>query len=141
MGDYRLTIETEPDPDAIQSLRSKLAAYNVAQMGGDDHHEEVFISLRDEDARLVGGVVAEFVWGMCEVDFLWVHDDLRGEGYGCKLLAQVEQEAVKRGCQNIFLDTFSFQAPGFYQKLGYEIVAEIADYPPGRSKVFLRKRL
>ena len=141
MDDYRLTIETDPDPDVIQSLRANLSAYNVAQMGGDNHYEEVFVSLRDEDGRLVGGVVVEFMWGMCQVDFLWVQDNLRGEGHGRKLLDQVEQEAVKRRCQHILLDTFSFQAPGFYQKLGYEVVAEINDCPPGHSKLVFRKRL
>jgi ribosomal protein S18 acetylase RimI-like enzyme len=70
-----------------------------------------------------------------------VHQDLRGQGVGTKLLRAAEQEAIKRGCQHIVLESFSFQAPGFYQKLGFEVFAVLEDHPRGHRNYYLRKRL
>jgi hypothetical protein len=57
------------------------------------------------------------------------------------LLESAEQEAGTRGCKIIFLSTYSFQAPGFYQKLGYELAGQVDDFPPGHQYCFLVKRL
>jgi ribosomal protein S18 acetylase RimI-like enzyme len=65
----------------------------------------------------------------------------RGGGWGRALLERAEEEAIARGLQGVWLDTFSFQAPGFYQKLGYEVFGTLADYPPGHTRYFLRKTL
>ncbi|MBZ0302484.1 MAG: GNAT family N-acetyltransferase [Anaerolineae bacterium] len=138
---YQVCIEAAPNPEDIHRLRTNLAAHNIARMDGDDHYEEQLISLRNAAGELVGGAVVSFFWGMAEINFLWVHESLRGRGYGRDLLAAAEQEAVRHHCHYAFLDTFSFQAPGFYERLGYQIVAEIKDYPPGQSKYFLKKAL
>lgn len=54
------------------------------------------------------------------MDIFWLHEDLRGQGYGTQLLQMAEQEAIARGCHQAHLDTFEFQAPGFYEKHGYQ---------------------
>jgi ribosomal protein S18 acetylase RimI-like enzyme len=69
-----------------------------------------------------------------------VHDDLRGQGIGRDLMARAEQRAIALGCHSAWLDTFSFQAPRFYQKLGYEVFG-VLDYPPKHKRFFLQKRL
>lgn len=140
-SDYTVVVEPDPDPDAVQQLRSNLAAYNVAQMHGDDRYTEVMLTLRDQAGVMRGGVVVGLFWGIAEIDFLWVHDDLRGQGFGRELLAAAERQAFEQGCQYAYLTTYSFQAPQFYQKMGYEIVAEIKDYPPGHTKYTLKKAL
>src|SRR5712691_3125402 len=71
---------------------------------------------------------------------LWVHAELRGQGIGRELMARAEQRAAALGCHSAFLDTFSFQAPGFYQKLGYTVFGTL-DYPPDHKRFFLQKRL
>jgi ribosomal protein S18 acetylase RimI-like enzyme len=65
----------------------------------------------------------------------------RGAGIGRELMRRAEAEAVERGCLGAWLDTFSFQAPGFYERLGYSIFGRIDDYPPGHSRFFMRKSL
>lgn len=79
--------------------------------------------------------------GCCEIKYLWVREDQRGQGYGTRLLASPETEAIARGCQQIVLSTHSFQAPDFYRKFGYDIVGAYDNYPKGYQQIFLRKSL
>jgi ribosomal protein S18 acetylase RimI-like enzyme len=76
-----------------------------------------------------------------EITSLWVHPSLRRNGYGSRLLQTLEQEARSQQCHSALLDTYSFQAPEFYQRLGYEVFGVIDGYPRGYQKVFLKKRL
>lgn len=69
-----------------------------------------------------------------------MHELIRGQGVGRQLLGRAEAEAAARGCRNAHLDTFSFQARGFYESLGYEVFGALGDYPPGHSRYFLHKR-
>jgi ribosomal protein S18 acetylase RimI-like enzyme len=70
----------------------------------------------------------------------WVSEGLRGRGVGRELMAQAEALAHERDCHSAWLDTFSFQAPGFYEKLGYQEFGRL-DYPPDHHRCFIRKRL
>jgi GNAT superfamily N-acetyltransferase len=62
----------------------------------------------------VGGVIGETYWDWFYLDLLWVKDELRGRGYGYNLMTLAEGEARQRGAKNVYLDTFSFQAPNFF---------------------------
>jgi ribosomal protein S18 acetylase RimI-like enzyme len=75
------------------------------------------------------------------VSLLWVSEGLRGGGHGSRLLQSIERVAAERGCANAYLDTFSFQAPGFYRRHGYVVFGELEDFPEGHKRIFLRKRL
>jgi ribosomal protein S18 acetylase RimI-like enzyme len=75
----------------------------------------------------------------CEVQQIWVHDAHRRQGIGRRLMDVAESEAVQRGCTLIYLETFSFQAPKFYQCLGFEIVAEFGGFPESATKAIMRK--
>ena len=72
---------------------------------------------------------------------VWVSEDLRGQGLGRELLQAAEAEARRRGCHHVWLDSFSFQAPAFYQHLGYEIFGTLEDYPASHQRVFLTRSL
>lgn len=88
-----------------------------------------------------GGLTARIGFGWMFVELLFVPDRLRGQGVGRELMEQAEVVAHQHGCIGIHLDTFTFQAPDFYRKLGYTLVGEIANYPPGSSRFFFHKHL
>ena len=89
----------------------------------------------------VGGVIGATFWNWLHIDLMWVREDLRGQGYGQRLLQMAEDEGRKRGAEKSFLDTFSFQAPDFYKKFGYQVFGKLADFPTGHTRFFLSKVL
>ena len=99
------------------------------------------IMVKDKDGRLLGGLTGDTFWDWLEVNDIWLPETLRGQGLGTALLAAAESEAQRRGCRHVHLKTFGFQARGFYEKQGYHVVGELADYPPGTSFYWLRKEL
>lgn len=98
-----------------------------------------FVS-REHD-ELVGGITGTMFWHNLHIDFLWVDEEMRGKGLGRKLLKEIETFAREEGCNLILLDTFSFQAPGFYLREGYEICGKVEDHPEGHTLYYLLKRL
>lgn len=132
------------DPHASEGLRKvvvdHLDTYNVAVTGFHEY-SPVNLFLRDAGDEVVGGLLAGIWGGVLFVRILWVSEALRGRGFGRRLMETAERRAVERGCRHVFLDTFSFQAPGFYEKLGYETYAKAEDWPVGHAHHFLRKDL
>ena len=135
-----LIVEDQPAARDVQTLQDQLIAYNMAQTGAYDGRL-LAIFVRDERQEILAGI-SGYTWaGFCEIEWLWVHEELRGRGYGTQLLAAAEQEALARGCSLIVLGTYSFQAPGFYQRMGYKVAGRIDDCPLHHKKYLLRKRL
>jgi len=95
--------------------------------------------LRDTTGKLMAGLAGMIYYQWLFIDLLWVAEQIRGQGHGKTLLDLAEAEARSRGCQQVWLDTFSFQAPGFYEKSGYTLFGELSDYPPGHRRCFFRK--
>ncbi|MCB0034880.1 MAG: GNAT family N-acetyltransferase [Anaerolineales bacterium] len=137
-----LTVEvhaTRPSAEIAQ-IEDALHRYNVAHFGNDDA-TPVVVLLRDETGHLYGGLVGTTYWQWLAIDLLWIDDALRGRGYGSQLLHTAETVARQRGCHSAHLDTFSFQAPAFYQQHGYEIYGTLDNYTAGQQRLYLRKRL
>lgn len=135
----------EPDvlPETRSAILDELIAYNAAQTG---HRfgppRNIAIALRDPDTGVtVGGLTARIGYSRMFVELLYIPEHLRGRRYGEKLMREAESVARDAGCTGIWLDTFSFQAPGFYQKLGYAEFGTLADYPPRCTRHFLHKTL
>ncbi len=97
--------------------------------------------MHDDAGTVVGGVVAATVWGWLDIKELWVAEQFRARKWGSKLLTLAEHEAVSRQCHHAYLDTFDFQALGFYRRLGYEIFGSLNDFPIGHVRYFVSKRL
>ena len=135
-----LKIETEPVSADVQFLDDQIYAFNVEQTGIKDG-KLLAIFVRDEDHKIMAGIYGWTWGGCCGIRYLWVARELRGQGYGRRLLLAAEREANARGCTQIVLSTHSFQAPGFYQKFGYKIYGHVDDYPRGEQKLYLKKSL
>jgi GNAT superfamily N-acetyltransferase len=121
-------------------LREALHEFNVAATGYRDARG-LSCFLRDQDGLLVAGIEG-FTWGgYARIEYLWVHESLRGGGIGSLLLATAEHEARQRACVKIVLDTHSFQAPDFYRSLGYREVGTTFDTPVGFSDTLFEKSL
>lgn len=133
-------VSTEPAPDEVQYLEDRLYEFNAGATGITDG-EWLAILVRDDDRRIVAGICGN-VWGGCaEIRQFWVEQSRRRQGLGTRLLTAAEGEARRRGCRQMLLMTFSFQAPAFYAKRGFEVVAAVDDHPRGHRNLLLRKPL
>lgn len=125
-------------------IKSKLIEYNLKNVPSDQNalFEPLQLLLRDENGNVIGGLLGEIAyWRRLNINIFWIDENFRKFGLGKKLLRQAEQIALEKGCRIILLDTFSFQAPDFYIKNGYEIYATLEDCPEGFNKYFLKKIL
>ena len=133
-----LTLEVEPSSQDIEFLNREINEFNLSQADVPFDGELSYFE-RDANGEIRAGVYGWTWGGCCEIRYLWVHAELRGQGHGTRLMQAAEQEAVRRGCTQVVLDTHSFQAPDFYRKLGYEIFGTVSDYPLGHQKLYLWK--
>jgi GNAT superfamily N-acetyltransferase len=140
VSDLRIISEPHCSQENATFVRDSLALFNVG-VTGDSYYSPLAIFLRDERDAVLGGALGHVWGGWLDLSILWVAEPFRGQGYGARLLRAAEDEARMQGCHGVFLTTFSFQAPGFYEKFGYEAVANIPDYPKGHSYYVLKKSL
>jgi ribosomal protein S18 acetylase RimI-like enzyme len=141
MGDtHHLVIRTDPEPAEVAFLEDRLYEFN-AQATGLRDALGLAIFGRDDRGEVVAGLCGHTWGGSCEIRQLWVHENHRGRGLGRQLLELAETEARRRGCFQLILATHSFQAPEFYRRHGFEIVASIPDHPRGHQHLHLRKVL
>ena len=103
--------------------------------------EPLNLYIEDEHGEIMAGLVAETFGNWLEIEYLFVKEDLRGQGIGSQLLHQVESEAKKRNCRSVFVNTYQFQAPSFYQNHGYKEVFTLRDYPYDGQRHYYQKDL
>ena len=130
----------EQGEDAVTAeLVAGVRRFNKATVG-DSGMQPLAVTARDPDGRLLGGVAGKTAYRQFLIDVVWVDDSMRGQGLGAQLMQQAEAVARARGCIAAQVDTLSFQAPGFYQRLGFEIVGTVPDCPAPYARHFLFKR-
>jgi GNAT superfamily N-acetyltransferase len=140
MHNPELIVSADPTPGEVQYLEDRIYEFNAGATGITDG-EWLAILVRDDDHRIVAGICGN-TWGGCaEIRQFWVEEARRGQGLGTRLLGAAEQEARRRGCWQILLMTFSFQAPAFYARHGFEVLAVVDDHPNGHKNMLMRKRL
>lgn len=121
-------------------LAERIYEFNAAATGRFD--AETFAAVHRDRAGAIQAGVSGYTWGgCCFIAQLWVADSLRRQGWGRVLLEAAEQNARSKACTIVILSSHSFQAPGFYERLGYARQAEVKDYPPGHSDFVYVKRL
>jgi GNAT superfamily N-acetyltransferase len=135
-----IAIEENSIPEDCEKVRTGLRQFNLLHAPADNHLT-IEIFLRDAKGEIFGGLLGDTYWGWLYVGILWVDESVRGQGYGHRLLHAAEEEALKRGCHSVHLDTMSFQAQPFYEKEGYAVFGVLPDLPKGHERIFLYKSL
>ncbi|MFI6458705.1 GNAT family N-acetyltransferase [Streptosporangium amethystogenes] len=128
------------DPELSKQLDEALTAFNAAATGVSDQGS-FSVKVIDNDGELVGGLTAWTWGGLCGIAMLWVREDCRKDGWGSKILRAAETEALRRGCDRVAVSSFTFQAPGFYQRHGYEETGRMLGIPGGHEDVHMFKSL
>lgn len=136
--DYPLAVEANPRPEDVQALRDGLRAHNVPFVK-DTQSCELATFYRQPDGTIMGGIYGELDWNWLYVDLVWLHPALRGRGCGRQMMQAVEQAALARGVNRVYLATTSFQALPFYQRIGYTLFGQLEDRPPGYAYYYLKK--
>ena len=95
--------------------------------------------LRSANEEVLGGVLGQIWGGWLHISIVWVAEPARGKGHARAMVSAAEDYARSRGCRGSYLETFSFQARPLYEKLGYSLIGEIADFPPGHKFFFMKK--
>lgn len=130
-----------PSDELLEEIRQGLVHFNAPQFGHFDEQTIVF-EQRDTMHALQGGVIALVYEQVVLVRFLWVSEACRHQGLGSQLLSKVELLAREQGANQLVLDTYSFQAPRFYQRHGFIEVGRYKNFPkPGCDKIFFSKTL
>jgi ribosomal protein S18 acetylase RimI-like enzyme len=136
-----LTSELHPLATDVQVVRDGLLAFNVEHVGVEPRSGSLNLFLRNPRGQVIGGLLGGWRWGWLYIDKLWIQAKYRKLGGGSSLLKTAEAEAIAAGCTDAVVDTFSFQARGFYERHGYEVYATLEGFPPGHRQLFFHKKL
>jgi GNAT superfamily N-acetyltransferase len=136
----RIVVRDDDRPELDALLVERIYEFNCSTTG---IHDGIALnaSVNDDAGRLVAGLSGH-TWGRCcTIVLLWVDASIRGSGVGRALMQAAEEEALRRGCRQMVLSTHSFQAPRFYEKLGFQRHAAIPDNPAGHEDFIYIKYL
>jgi GNAT superfamily N-acetyltransferase len=139
---YDVTLERSPSATDMEAVRTGLDQFNTSHVGPTSW-QPFAVFVRADDTTIVGGLIGGTYWGWLYVELFWLAEDLRHQGYGSRLLAMAEQEAIARGCSYAHIDTMSFQALPFYERHGYTVFGVLDDMPAGSGerRFWLKKAL
>jgi N-acetylglutamate synthase-like GNAT family acetyltransferase len=137
--EIRLTARHDLTPDEIEDIEQRIARFNASRTGHGDA-AQIGFTLHSGDELI--GAAAGFSWaGMCELRQMWIEEQHRGRGHGRRLLLEFIEEARARDCTQIYVATYEFQAPRFYNRFGFRPVAAIRGRPSGHLDLLLRLAL
>ena len=136
----RIERSQNPTDEEREAILTPLRAYNATQ-AGLSNAQPLALLVRDDNGEILGGLYGRFFYQWLFIELLSVPEQARGQGMGSTLMQMAEDLAREKECVGIWLDTFDFQAPEFYKRLGYSELGQIADYPPGHKRFFFQKHL
>jgi GNAT superfamily N-acetyltransferase len=136
----KITVEADPPPDRARLISDPLIDFNESQ-AGDRRVKNYALFAKDASGVVLGGLLGSTHWNHFFVSALFVHERFRKVGIGRELMQRAEAQALARGCDAILLDTFDFQARGFYEKLGFVVFGLLENNPPGHKRFYMVKQL
>ena len=142
MTDPTLSLVLPPVPDRAdrEIILKRLAAFEAEKAGPLDV-QPLAILLKDSEGVTQGGLWGVSLFRWLVIELVFVPPEARGAGLGRDIMVRAEAVARQRGCIGIWLDTYSFQARGFYEKLGFAVFGQVDDHPPGETRFFMQKRI
>jgi GNAT superfamily N-acetyltransferase len=139
MSDPIILVRDEISDRERQAIIAPLGKFSAAR-GFAFRPQPIIVLLCDGDA-IAGGLLGDTNWDWLHIEILAVTADLRVRGYGRQLMEQADALARERGCVGAWVDTYSFESPGFYQRLGYRVFGMLPSYPGAEQRIFLMKTL
>jgi GNAT superfamily N-acetyltransferase len=136
-----IVVPDHPEKADRDAIVTGIVAFNDSRAGPAGFKELAILLRAPSSGETVGGLWAKFVYDWLYVELLFLPETVRGKGLGSRLLKQAEELAAERGCVGVWLDTFGFQARGFYERNGYTIFGTLDEHPRGTQRFFLRKIL
>lgn len=139
--EYEIIVSPQAEDADQAAILDRLVAYNDAE-AGPSGFENIAVLVRPRGkSETVGGLWGKVSYDWLFVELLFVPAELRNRDFGTELMRCAERIARDRNCVGVWLDTHSFQAPGFYERLGYEVFGQLPDHPRGWKRMFYRKVL
>ena len=139
---YNLELLAKPHNVVRQIILNGLTGFNQASLAPDLPIENLAVVIRHPESKeILGGLWGRTGWEWLSIEYIFVPEILRGQGLATRLIAMAEEEAMKRGCHSVWLDTLNPKALALYERLGYERFGELKDYPKGNSRFFMQKKL
>ncbi|WP_171408443.1 GNAT family N-acetyltransferase [Pseudomonas aeruginosa] len=137
----RIEITVNPGENERSAILKPLRAHDFSK-AGDPKSESIALLVRDEQTNdIIGGLYGEIFYRWLFIELLAIPEETRGQGTGSRLMNMAEDVAREKGCVGIWLDTFDFQAPAFYQRHGFTEFGHLDDFPPQHKRFFFQKRL
>ncbi len=136
-----LVLSDMPEAAAEAVIRDGLGAYNFSKAGYRDQKPLAVFVTDPENGEVVGGLIGRTSYGLLYIDRFFLPEGLRRQGLGSRVLKAAEEEGARRGCTRAILSTLSFQAPGFYERQGWQVLGRIDCDPPGHTRFSMTKRL
>ncbi len=134
----QLSVTDKPSHQDLDEIRAGLNAFNAKHINIAEL-KPLAVFVCDEKGQKLAGLTGSTTGNWLRIDMLWVGEELRGQGVGSKLIQAAEQEARARGCIYAQVDTASFQARPFYEKLGYQLRFSLDNYPREHQRHYLTK--
>jgi GNAT superfamily N-acetyltransferase len=137
----RIVITDAPGAEDESVIRDGLSAYNFEKAGYRDQRPLAILVSDPETGEVVGGLLGRTSFGLMYIDRFFLPEGLRKQGLGTRIIKVAEEEGARRGCSRAILSTLSFQAPGFYERLGWQVLGRIDCDPPGHTRFMMTKTL
>lgn len=136
----KILTEFNPTENEIDFFEQKLYQYNLQKIDGYAYENFILKSVDDTDS-VIAGIHCQIGGRWLYIASLWINEKLRNQGIGRKLIAQAQEVAIQKKCVGIYLYTYSFQSPQFYEKFGFRVFGELENFCNGNSKLYMKKNL
>jgi len=141
MAEPKIVLTDAATPEELAVISDGLRDYNTSKAGYDDYRRIAIFVTDPESGAIVGGIYGGSYMGQMSIERVYLPETLRGDRLGSRIIKIAEEEARRRGCSRLTLNTMEIQAPGFYLKQGYEMAAKLDCAPPGVTRYLMTKKL